>query len=523
MISPFKSHKRLSYWWRIAGILLLAGCAWIPEGDKPAEFMETPSMTQTLSDSGAKRPAADQAQWPNERWWREFGSFELNELMELALKNNPGLKAASDRVRQAEAMARVEGARLLPFLDADAEAGYQRYSGNGLVAALTRRHNEGSYLEFGRINLFNLRYEFDFWGKNRSALEAALGEASAERAETADVSLQLTTAIARAYFHGLALRHQLDLAQEMIKLRQDLLEVTETRLRLGLDSADPVKEASVGLDQAKKREALTRNHLALQRNLIAKLIGQGPDSTKRLFTDSVSIPHDLNLPDKLPLELLRHRPDLTAALFRAEAAAKRIDVAKANFLPTVDLTTFVGVNAIRMTDGGASSLANLLFSGSSLSYGIAPGLRLPLFEGGRLRAELSVQRAEYDESVELYNDTLLRAIQEVADNLSRWKETGVVLEAHHRQLSTQYNNLDLAEDRFRTGLDDRRELLDRRHEVLEQESALKILETSHLIARVDLIESLGGGYEKEIEIIQQLIKHKPEHPEGFDLYKWLIF
>ncbi|MGZ8214914.1 MAG: TolC family protein, partial [Methylosarcina sp.] len=165
----------------------------------------------------------------------------------------------------------------------------------------------------------------------------------------------------------------------------------------------------------------------------------------------------------------------------------------------------------------------LLFSGSSLSYGIAPGLRLPIFEGGRLRAELSAQRAEYDESVELYNDTLLRAIQEVADNLSGWKETRFILETHHRLLSSQYNNLNLAEDRFRTGLDDRRELLDRTHEMLEQEYALKILEASHLIARVDLIESLGGGYEKEIEIIQQLVKHKPEHPEGFDLYKWLIF
>ncbi|MGZ8195071.1 MAG: efflux transporter outer membrane subunit [Methylosarcina sp.] len=523
MIHSFKRLKKSIYRLFIGGLLLISGCAWISEGDKPAEFMEAPSMARTLSGSRGGQALPSRPQWPHEHWWREFGSLELNGLMDVALKDNPGLKAAANRVRQAEAMARVEGARLLPFLDADAEAGYQRYSGNGLVAALTRRHNEGSYLEFGRINLFNLRYEFDFWGKNRSALEAALGEASAERAETADVRLQLTTAIARSYFHGLALRHQLDLAQEMVKLREDLLEVTETRLRLGLDSADPVKEASISLDQAKKREALTRNHLALQRHLIAKLIGKGPDSTENLFADKVNIPKDLKLPDTLPLELLRHRPDLTAALFRAEAAAKRIDVAKANFLPTIDLTTFVGVNAIRMTDGGASSLANLLFSGSSLSYGIAPGLRLPIFEGGRLRAELSAQRAEYDESVELYNDTLLRAIQEVADNLSGWKETRFILETHQRLLSSQYNNLNLAEDRFRTGLDDRRELLDRTHEMLEQEYALKILEASHLIARVDLIESLGGGYEKEIEIIQQLVKHKPEHTEGFDLYKWLIF
>jgi NodT family efflux transporter outer membrane factor (OMF) lipoprotein len=507
----------------IGCLILISGCAWIPEGDKPAEFMTAPSMDHALSAAHAGKTFAASFHWPNEEWWQEFGSPELNGLMQLALKDNPGLKAASDRVRQADALARVEGARLLPFLDADADAGYERYSGNGLVAALTRNHNEGSYLAFGRINLFNLRYEFDFWGKNRAALEAAVGEASAERAETASVRLQLTAALARSYFRGLALRHQLDLALEMVALRRNLLEVTETRLRLGLDSADPVKEAGIRLDQAKKREALARNELALQRHLIAKLIGQGPDSAEHLFADKINVPQDLTLPDKLPMELLRHRPDLAAALFRAEAAAQRIKVAKANFLPTIDLTAFVGVNAIRMTDGGASSLANLLFSGSSLNYGIAPGLRLPLFEGGRLRAELSAQRAEYDEAVELYNDTLLGAIQEVADHLSSWRETRTILETHQRLLSTHHKNLSLAEDRYRTGLDDRRELLDRRHAVLEQEYVLKTLETGHLITRVDLIESLGGGYSKEIEIIQQLVRHKPEHPEGFDLYKWLIF
>ncbi|MGR9088287.1 MAG: efflux transporter outer membrane subunit [Gammaproteobacteria bacterium] len=506
----------------IAVVLLLSGCAWIPEGDSPAEFMETPEMSDALSGFKAVKTVPSPKPWPNERWWQEFGSSELNGLIDTALKDDPGLKAAYHRVRQAEALARVEGARLLPFLDADAAFGYERYSGHGLVATLSRKTSSGSHLVFGKINLFNLRYEFDFWGKNRAALEAALGEAAADQAEAADVRLQLTTGIARAYFLGLALRHQLDLAQKMVRLREGLLQVSETRFRLGLDSEDPVKESAIALERAKKLEALTRNQLNLQRDLIARLIGKGPDSTRHLFLDKVSIPNELNLPGTLPLELLRHRPDLTSSLFRAEAAAHRIKEAKAGFLPTIDLTAFAGVNALRMTEG-ASTLANILFSGSSLSYGVAPGLRLPLFEGGRLRAELSAQRAEYDKSVELYNDTLLHAIQEVADSLSTWKESRSMLEAQGRLLASQRQNQILAEDRFRTGLDDRRELLERRHAVLDQEYALKTLEAGHLAARVDLIESLGGGYQKEIEIIRQLIKHKPEHPEGFDLYQWLVF
>ncbi len=219
----------------------------------------------------------------------------------------------------------------------------------------------------------------------------------------------------------------------MVELRRDLLTMDETRLRLGLDSVDQVKQATIELEQVNKREAGIRDQLNIQRNLLAQLIGNGPDSTQNLFTDTVINPERIRLPAKLPLELLSHRPDLASALHRAEAAAQRVKVAKASFLPTIDLTAFAGLNALRLTKG-ASSLANLLFSGSSFSYGIAPGLRLPLFEGGRLRGELSAQRAEYDGAVELYNETLLHAVQEVADSLSRWRETRSILEAHGRLL-----------------------------------------------------------------------------------------
>jgi len=462
-------------------------------------------MEHTLSDTGHDPSLIAAGHWPPERWWREFGSSELNGLIDAALKNNIGLKMAAARLRQAQALVRVEGARLLPFLDAEAEFENTRISENGVFAALNRQEAAGANIVFGKINPFNFRYEFDFWGKNRAAMEAALGEAAAEKAELAEALLQLTTAIARSYIHGIALRQQLDLAHDMAKLRRDLLSMDETRLQLGLDSADPVKQATIELEQINKREAGIRDQLDIQRNLLARLIGKGPDSTQNLFADTAISPDKVRLPLQLPLELLSQRPDLASALHRTEAAAQRVKVAKASFLPTIDLTAFAGVNALRMTKG-ASSLANLLFSGSSFSYGIAPGLRLPWFEGGRLRGELSAQRAEYDGAVELYNETLLRAVQEVADSLSRWRETHAILEAHGRLLSAQHEKLSLAEVRFRSGLDDRRAMLARRHTVLDQEYALKNLESDQLIAMVDLMEALGGGYLNDLQPIQQ--KHE---------------
>ena len=480
--------------------LLLSSCAWIPSGDKPAEFLQPPSMEHTLSHTGHGESLAAASHWPPERWWREFGSPELNGLMDAALKENVGLKVAAARLRQAQALVRVEGARLLPFLDAAAGLETGRFSENGFNVAL-----RGEDFVSAFITPLSLRYQFDFWGKNRASVEATLGEAAAEEAERAEVLLQLTGAIARSYIHGMALRQQLDLAHDMATLRRDLLSMGETRLQLGLDSADPVKQAVIELEQINKREAGIRDQLDVQRNLLARLIGKGPDSTQNLFADTAISPDKVRPPSQLPLELLSQRPDLASALHRTEAAAQRVEVAKASFLPTIDLTAFAGVNALRLTKGGGS-LANLLFSGSSFSYGIAPGLRLPLFEGGRLRGELSAQRAEYDGAVELYNDTLLHAVQEVADSLSRWRETSAILEAQGRLLSAQHENLSLAQARFRSGLDDRRTMLARQHAVLEQEYALRNLQSDQLLAMVDLMEALGGGYVNDLQPIQQ--KHE---------------
>ncbi len=508
MIHKFAPKQSQLLGFYVAGFLfLISSCAWIPSGDKPAQFMPTPAMKHTLSDTGHDKSLAPAEHWPHERWWREFGSPELDSLMAIALKENIGLKVAAARLRQAQALVRVEGARLLPFLDAAAGLETGRFSEHSFNVAL-----RGEDFVSAFITPLSLRYQFDFWGKNRAALEAALGEAAAEKAEQAEVLLQLTSTIARSYIKGMALRQQLDLAHAMVELRRELLNMDETRLRLGLDSADQVKQATVELEQVNKREAGIRDQLDIQRNLLARLSGDGPDSTQNLFAGTVISPEKIQFPAKLPLELLSHRPDLASALHRAEAAAQRVKVAKASFLPTIDLTAFVGLNALRLTKG-ASSLANILFSGSSFSYGVAPGLRLPLFEGGRLRGELSAQRAEYDGAVELYNETLLQAVQEVADSLSRWRETRSILEAHGRLLSAQQENLDLAQQRFRTGLDDRRALLTQQHAVLDQEYALKTLEADRLVAMVDLMEALGGGYVNDLQIVQ----NKPEQK----LFSWL--
>ena len=487
----------------VSSVLVMgAGCAWIPKGDPPAEFVQPPEVNETLAEVTGRLQ-----HWPDDRWWEQFGNPELTGLIEAALKDNPGLKVASARLREAQGLVRVEGARLLPFLEADASLTYERISQHGVFAALNPEV-AGARILLGVINPLSFRYEFDFWGKNRATLEAALGQAAAEEAEKAEVRLRLTTGIARAYFRGQALRQQYDLVKAIVGIRRNLRQLAETRSRLGLDNDLAVKQAVADYEAAVKRQAGVRDQLDVQRHLLARLIGKGPDQASHLFAKPmVVIPEQIPAPDHLSIGLLTHRPDLAAALYRADSAARMVKVAKTQFLPTIDLTGFVGFNALTLTKG-ADKLANFLFSGQSFAYGVAPGLRLPWFEGGRLRGELAVHRAEYDSAVELYNDTLLDALREVADGLSAWQATREMLESHKRLVASLSDDWRLAKIRLVNGLDDDREVLRHRHPVLEQEYALRALESDQLVAAVDLIEALGGGYHNP-DIEKRPVPQKP--------------
>jgi len=472
----------------------------MPPDVQRAEFQDPPPMERTLSQAGQKvEAAAAEKPWPNEQWWRQFGSPDLDQLMEIASQDNPGLKKAYARLNAAQGVSQVEGARLLPWWDANNRFQTLRYAEHGVVAAYNP-DLAGVTKTADFLNPLVLRYEFDFWGKNRAAFDAALGEAAAEQAEFAHAWLVLTTAIARAYIRGVALAQQVALAHQMVLLRRELLQVAETRFRTGLDTDDVVKQANIDLETANKKEAGTRALLVLHQDLLAQLIGAGPDSTQNLFTGKrVAIPAKISLPPHLPIELLAHRPDLAAAMHRAESAAQEIHVAKAQFLPSVDMEVATAGFEASVFTSKIGDLAKFLFRGGALNYVIAPGIHLPIFEGGRLRGQLAVARSSYDEAVDLYNETLLHALQEVADGLINWKETGSILDSQGRLLTSARDEVNLTSVRLRTGLNDRREILASQNALLDQQYVLDGLAADHLFAMIDLIQALGGGYSNGID------------------------
>ena len=477
-----------------AGLLLfLGGCAETSPNGERAQFLEPPAMGRTLAQSGAPVASQTEASWPSGEWWRRFRSPELDRIVETALAENQSLRKAMDALRDAEAFSEIEGARLSPFLNADMGMRQSRIPNHGVVASYNPAL-AGLEKTMAYINPLSLHYEFDFWGKNRATLNAALGEAAAQAAETMEARLLLTTAVARVYFRIRALARQAETASEMVKLRKDLLALAQTRFRTGIDTADGVTAASAELEAAVKREAGVTAQLDFQQNLLARLMGQGPDAGRGIVgAKAMSPPAAPALPRHLPVELLAHRPDVAAAMHRAEAAAERIHAAKAEFMPSVDLTIVGGLEASR-TSTAIDDLGKYLFRTSAIGYAVTPNIHLPLFQGGSLRGRLEGRRSEYDEAVDGYNETLLRAAQQVADSLASLKETRSETEAQRRLNAAARAELELARSRWRSGLKDKREILAQAHAVLEQAYVLDALDADYLSSHVDLIQALGGGY-----------------------------
>jgi NodT family efflux transporter outer membrane factor (OMF) lipoprotein len=495
------TSRRLSIAPAAGLFLLLGGCAETSPNGERAQFIESPAMDRTLARSGAPIDSRTEAGWPTSEWWRRFRSPELDRIVERALAGNQGLKRADESLRKAEAFSQIEGARMLPILNGDLGMRQSRIPNHGVVASYNPTL-AGLEKTMAYINPLSLRYEFDFWGKNRAILDASLGEAAAQAAETEEARLLLTTAVARSYFRIRALSRQAEIAANMTKLRRDLLALAQTRFKTGIDTADGMAEASADLEAAVKREAGVVAQLDFQQNLLARLMGEGPDAGRDVLgAKAMSQPAAPALAKHLPVELLARRPDVAAAMHRAEAAAERIHTAKAEFMPSVDLIILGGLEASK-TSTQIDDLGKFLFRTSAIGYAVTPNIHLPLFQGGGLRGKLEGRRAEYDEAVDSYNETLLKAAQQVADSLAKLKETRSESEAQRRLSAARRAELELARTRWRSGLKDKRELLAQAHAVLEQSYVLASLDADYLSSHVDLVQALGGGYQESAEAFQ---------------------
>ena len=425
--------------------------------------------------------SADKIIWPTQKAWEVLNDPVLNQLMEQALVQNPTINIAKARLEKVAALVRY--------------ADGNRYPEAGVLASVQPEHLTKNYIypppyagSTYSTNLFMVeaKYEFDFWGKNRAALEAALSQQKAAAADIEAASLIIETSIARSYF---TLGHALEqkkILEQSLKQRQQLALLTQQRLSAGLDTQQDFQQTKSTIPALRSDILKMDEQIHLARHAIAALIGQTPDSTQNLIA---TLPDKLNtaFPQSIPADLLGRRADIAAARARVEAANSGINEAKARFYPDINLTAFAGFSSL------SRGLSHWL-EADSHDYGINPAISLPIFDAGRLRANLSSKNADYDLAVESYNQTIVEAVKDVADQISMLKSIAQLQEQQTEQQKTAERIYYLAQQREKAGLVSQASVLNAQTAVLAQQSAALELRTQAIEYTVSLLRALGGGF-----------------------------
>ena len=460
----------------LAGALAVAGCASLGDS-KVQSTLRDPAALQA---SQALESRAAQAAWPASDWWKAYGDPQLDALVDDALKGNPTIALAEARVRKADAFAREAGAAQSPRVTANAAVTRDRFTENSFFpppyggAWNTQPH---ATLDFA--------YEFDFWGRNRAAVRAAVGEARAAEVDATSARLLLAVSVVQAYLELERNYTQRDVAQATLEQRAKLRDLTSQRVSAGLDSKVELRQAETALPETRELIARFDEAIALTRNQLAALAGAGPDRGLALARPATRAVH-AGLPSSLPADLLGRRPDIAAQRLRVEAAAAGIDVAHAAFYPNISLTAYAGLQSI--------GLAQFLRAGS-LVAGAGPALSLPVFEGGKLRAQLAGRQADYDAAVEQYNASLLEALRQVADQVASLRALDTRRNEQRQALASAQDAYDLAVLRYREGLGNYLQVLSAETAVLAQRSLGADLDARERVLSVNLVRALGGGYE----------------------------
>ena len=412
-------------------------------------------------------------------WWHGFDDPQLDRLIAQAVQGSPSLKLAQARLHRAQAA--TDGARsaTLPQVGAEAQAMRQLYTAKGPYPAPLA----GGIYNSGTVQL-TARWEFDFFGKNRAALDAALGQAKAAQADTQAARVLLVSQVARSYFQLLRLNGQLGLANRTLAQRSELLALVRDRVQAGLDTGLELNQSQGSLPEARQQIEALSEQIALGRNALSALVGQSNTADALTLPALSAIKNAANI-QTIPADLLGRRADIAAARWRVEAAGADVRSTQAQFYPDSNLMGFAGLSSI--------GLGNLLHAGSQ-QWGIGPAIHLPIFDAGRLRAGLKVKTADLDAAVESYNAALIEAMRDVADQLT--SQQSIVRQQTEQRAAQQSAETayEIAVQRYSAGLGNYLNVLGSETAVLAQRRLQVDLAARALDTQVALVRSLGGGF-----------------------------
>ena len=446
--------------------------------------------TPPAIDSGIAPPAAwqfaerDAAQVTNQQWWTQFGSPQLNRLVEQARRDSFDVAAATARVRQAQASAVIAGAPLLPEVKFNLAASRQRLlrgSGNSDLDATESNNTVNSY----DAN-FTASYEVDFWGGRAAARDSAVQSLRASQFDQATVELTLLSNVADRYAQTLAARQRQQIAELNLANARNVLGLVQTRYDAGSATALELAQQK-SLVASQQRQLPLIQQLAEESQItLAALLGQpvqavdmGVEPFQALTWPSIGV--------GVPSQLLSQRPDIAQAEAQLAAASADVTVARAAMLPTLTLGATVGSGAYK-----ANEILRSPF------YTLTSGLVAPIFNNGRLSAERDKARARQDELLNTYRGAIINGFADVEKSLSRITRLDQQRQWQSEELQQAQTAFQIAESRYQAGAEDLLTVLETQRTLYTAQDLNVQLRLSRLQASIALYKALGGGWKTEI-------------------------
>lgn len=475
MINPLstKRRARLSV---VIGSLLLAGCA-NPHGLHTSNYQLDINTLEAKSTLNAGKLST--ANWPKANWWESFNDPQLSRLIVDALASSPDLQIVNAQAAKANAQVIAAQGKLYPTLSANAGITRSR------VAKVDDPLLEGKSYSTLRTADLSASYTFDLWGGQKNATEAAIGAARASELDKQASKLTLAANVARAWNNLNLTWAKKKLAEDNLERADGIVKIQRQYVAAGLASDYQYKQALSQLKIAQAALTEARQGVTDAGIHLSSLAGKGPDYWHNLKPATTSVSREATLPSVIPADLLGRRPDVVAARWRVEAAAKNIASARTAFYPNINLVAEAGTRSL---------LGDALLGAPSRFFNVGPSLSLPVFDGGKRRADLAASDASWDLAVAQYNQLVINSLGNISDNITQLQSIQDQLaqqESADELIHSSWNDLN---QEYAAGLRPYLDVLTIQNQLIESDEKLVELKARQIDLAIVLIENLGGGF-----------------------------
>lgn len=464
----------------------MAACNTIPKADmRPVLAEPNIPIGQTYGAFDKETVStAEQPSVASQRWQDFYSDERLKGLIALGLENNKNFESARLAIEKARAQYQITDINDLPSING--QAGY------------TRQRQRNVTSDGYSVNLGLANYELDFWGKIASLKDQALQNFLATSAAKDSTQISLISNIAQSYANLSYSLAQLKLAEATVESREQSLFIAGKRFEAGIDPKLPSLQASASLETAKLAVLRAQSSILTSRNALQFLVG-GPIPTNLIPTPAVSnITNQQIFNAGLPSELLRYRPDVLQAEYNLKAAGANLEVARASYFPSISLASSIGISSGSLDD---------LFKSGSFGWSFGPSVSVPIFDAGRLDANYDVAKIEREQTLTNYENSIQTAFREVSDVLATRATLGEQLESQYRLQDNFEQTYQLADARFKAGIDNYLDVLDAQRSLFSTQQGILDLELQKIVSQIELYQVLGGGANLDVPSIIPVPQH----------------